>query len=1010
MGGGLSRNKIVAKDHHTHGTEPGANKAHRAAPEVVAGAKHEHFDGQGDTMSALRTLQPLPYASAGQESSITAVFTKLDRSKCGLLDKEEVVAWLEVNQPPGTLSSVKQRIVDDRITLAEFTDIVHYAQRLELQRALLALEIPKIIAEAVRLGDSTDELAYLRGDGAVAQVVQSVVPSIVACIKSGLMQSKAIQEKRLRQTARTALGLHEAAEEKMMGLQADYSRQLKQHQMNLSQITHGIELKRVPRFPTKPAEDYIVGGITGLVDVGSLLKLKKDLWLSAGGSASSVGPADDPVRKPKLVKEDTSTWTWSNLSSITDVQPLAELQRHAGPHYIREVAQAINLMKLTDSCANILPFHISIYAQDKHDLCHSAGKRVVFNLSMRVFQVGNKKNSGEILTHFKNHLCMTYARGAEPQTSREACRVAANNEAFLQLLASPIHVVTLPPAVRVMAGIPTEAMFYCFCYPLLSTLGTVDHESGEKEGEVPDAVFRAQQIWCEFAGHTVSNAMCICSHDESGCKHNAQCPVKTLDGQEALDFTDPFVCLLMFGGFLYFNNVYDIVAINSVCFDEVKDNTSALYLGASAPLPLMSVDPLHQANRWKAVTLPRLRKMGYTHFAWICPSEFLGDSIFTRSGGFAYLHTDPKKSCYFPVTPKVSGPKDNADFDKQGKPELITFDNVVKFVPQPYDAPLHIPELMERAAFPAAGEAAHMADKFMGAPETASFGAGKGSALGIRSALWRSTQEAYVADLKERTQHMSMEADQLHQDAAIQLMQREVEAMKKHEEWSEGYAVCKEWLDYVVEKPANELTVTGNDGFQTVQDLGHGGMRLETFHAMEQSQVAELHMAEVAALRYYTTAAFKWINNPLRRKALPHPLAMTTLYIYEGLKKLRAIHLSRTTKFTSTYLWRGMKDRALSTDFMVLGGCELACMSTSEDLKVVAGYAASRSPLLFRIKVDSPMDLGAKIDWCSVFPGEAEVLYPPLTFLKPMFEQPIMGDDGKPSEGVVVTVKPSFPT
>ena len=78
---------------------------------------------------------------------------------------------------------------------------------------------------------------------------------------------------------------------------------------------------------------------------------------------------------------------------------------------------------------------------------------------------------------------------------------------------------------------------------------------------------------------------------------------------------------------------------------------------------------------------------------------------------------------------------------------------------------------------------------------------------------------------------------------------------------------------------------------------------------------------------------------------------------------------------------------------------------------MVAGYAAPRAPLLFHIQVDSPMDLGAKIDWCSAFPGEAEVLYPPLAFLKPIFKQPIMGADGnKSSEGVVVTVKPSFPT
>ena len=91
---------------------------------------------------------------------------------------------------------------------------------------------------------------------------------------------------------------------------------------------------------------------------------------------------------------------------------------------------------------------------------------------------------------------------------------------------------------------------------------------------------------------------------------------------------------------------------------------------------------------------------------------------------------------------------------------------------------------------------------------------------------------------------------------------------------------------------------------------------------------------------------------------------------------------------------------------IIKGGAELGCMSTTSSLSVVAGYAASSSPLLLRIKVDSPMELGADIRWLSLFPSEREVLFPPLTFLKPMFKQQIRNSAG----GVVVTVKPSFPS
>ena len=53
--------------------------------------------------------------------------------------------------------------------------------------------------------------------------------------------------------------------------------------------------------------------------------------------------------------------------------------------------------------------------------------------------------------------------------------------------------------------------------------------------------------------------------------------------------------------------------------------------------------------------MPHIRKYGYTHYTWILPSEFIGDHIFTQSGGFAYLHEEPyTKSLYFPVTQKLA--------------------------------------------------------------------------------------------------------------------------------------------------------------------------------------------------------------------------------------------------------------------------------------------------------------------------------------------------------------------
>ena len=151
-----------------------------------------------------------------------------------------------------------------------------------------------------------------------------------------------------------------------------------------------------------------------------------------------------------------------------------------------------------------------------------------------------------------------------------------------------------------------------------------------------------------------------------------------------LDEADPFVCLLKTGGFLYFDSTYDIVAANSICFDEVQEGTSALYLGTHSDLPAMAKDPLFETGRWHPCTDRRLQRLGYTKYAWVTPSEFLGDSIFTRSGGFAYLHVS-NQSIYVPVVPKTVGHKDN-DLYVLDQPLKLKFDNTEHLVPKNYDA------------------------------------------------------------------------------------------------------------------------------------------------------------------------------------------------------------------------------------------------------------------------------------------------------------------------------------
>jgi hypothetical protein len=211
-------------------------------------------------------------------------------------------------------------------------------------------------------------------------------------------------------------------------------------------------------------------------------------------------------------------------------------------------------------------------------------------------------------------------------------------------------------------------------------------------------------------------------------------------------------------------------------------------------------------------------------------------------------------------------------------------------------------------------------------------------------------------------------------------------------------------MRYILDEAAREQEETVSYGV-TVKDKGHGGMRLNDFLQLPEAKTAKLEAVHIAALRLYSSQSYKRINEPLRRGEKPHPFAATTLFLSAALKKLRSINATKTKAQKHTKFWRGMKDLELTSKFKLQGGTELGCMSTSTSKEIVAGYANSAQPLVFRVNSDGFMSCGADISWLSVYPNEAEVLYPPLTYLKYMKTTPI-----KNSSGFVVDVEPQFST
>jgi hypothetical protein len=117
----------------------------------------------------------------------------------------------------------------------------------------------------------------------------------------------------------------------------------------------------------------------------------------------------------------------------------------------------------------------------------------------------------------------------------------------------------------------------------------------------------------------------------------------------------------------------------------------------------------------------------------------------------------------------------------------------------------------------------------------------------------------------------------------------------------------------------------------------------------------------------------------------PTPLPAIMMNIQVALKKLRALGADDASSKETVVLWRGMSYMQLPQKFSAEGGTELAPMSTTTDVSVAISYAVkkdTRSALLFRFVTRNNLERGADVHWLSMFPEEAETLFPPMTLLQ----------------------------
>jgi hypothetical protein len=188
---------------------------------------------------------------------------------------------------------------------------------------------------------------------------------------------------------------------------------------------------------------------------------------------------------------------------------------------------------------------------------------------------------------------------------------------------------------------------------------------------------------------------------------------------------------------------------------------------------------------------------------------------------------------------------------------------------------------------------------------------------------------------------------------------------------------------------ANAPNAEDRDNFVAVRDgdfVGNNRKALDALLAHPHARQSRLQRHHVMALRLYTTSSHSCINPPMREDppTRPHPFAATTMFLADGIRLLRTVHANGDAPLQQRVFWRGVADLGLDQLFFERGGTEYACSSTSADKGVAFGFAGVDCPLLLKFVVPNVLQLGADVSFLSAYPTEQEVLYPPLTYLRPL--------------------------
>ena len=207
----------------------------------------------------------------------------------------------------------------------------------------------------------------------------------------------------------------------------------------------------------------------------------------------------------------------------------------------------------------------------------------------------------------------------------------------IPIKSSPLSSITLSDQSRVLSGIPESAVFFCCSYPLVRDDEITEAGGGERGGKLNFKEDFEKLLSERYSERAIGEAY------------------------QELE-SDPFFKFLTLGSLIYFDIEYRIVAINCFSFTELEEGivrrekethtklSYKIYFGRKSMLPTGAIRPLAQYERWEKVSVDIITILfKFTHFSWIKPSEFLGDHVFPKNGGFAYLDERSRTGVFYPI-------------------------------------------------------------------------------------------------------------------------------------------------------------------------------------------------------------------------------------------------------------------------------------------------------------------------------------------------------------------------